>query len=254
MVDPSGWRECWSDRYTGIDRPSGDGAATATGRPHPLRIAGEAWLRWDAVLSDILRRRPNFLAAGSGAQETLKLPPFSCDIVQVSDGGSSVQGVICFDSGKRMIYAVFVEVELFPPGSYREVKWTRRERSSSGEPLDLLAESLSLNQRLSLERIGPCGAEAGPSPGGDPVLRDWSSLCTGRSVEPDEWTARDPRLCRERWRPLLAPSSSEVGPVGTIPYDAVYPDAQVFDNFAVIGHVPVRSLRSRSTGLELVYG
>jgi hypothetical protein len=159
-----------------------------------------------------------------------------------------VQGVICFDSGKKMMYAVFVEVDLFSPGSYREVKWTRRERSSLGEPLDMLCETLSLNQRMSLERIGPYGQVPEP-------LRDWSSLCTNRSVEPDEWTVRaeDPR-CRERWRPLLLSASSEVGPVGTIPYDAVYPDTQVFDNRAVISHVPVRSLRSRSTGLELVYG
>jgi hypothetical protein len=247
----SGWEERCSDRYTGIEAPVNGAPNSALAQSNQtIKVAGETWLRFDLILTDILKRRPKFLADPDS--KDFQLPPFSCDIVEISDGGGTVQAVLCFDTGKKMIYAVFVEVDLFSPApssSYREVKWTRRERASTCEPLEGVAELLSLNQRMCSERIGPYGALDPDDPHQQqqhPPLRDWSALCTARSVEPDEWTVRDPR-CFGR-------GAFTAGGSTRIPYEAVYPDAQVFDNRAVMFQIPVRKLTCRSTGLELAYG
>jgi hypothetical protein len=266
------WERSCSDRLTGIEVPR------SSRRCHPLtssggdaiRIVGERWLRLDAVLEDIVRRRPKFAppppisddSSSGDKPATPRAPVHSVDIVQVSHGGEVLQAVICFMPchNKRTMYAVFVEVDLLAQvPSYREVTWLKRSlslatdrasptRDEAEVVLARMAETLSLNQRMSLERIGPYSVDPEP-------LRDWSALCRSEgTVEPDEWTARDPDPIRWRMKQSRQVDSDTISMSDAIPYDAIYPDCHVLDNLAVLRQTPVRSLKSRSSATEIVYG
>lgn len=266
------WERSCSDRLTGIEVPR------CSRRCHPLtssggdgiRVVGERWLRLDAVLEDIVKRRPKFgppppISDDSSSGDnpaTLRVPVHSVDIVQVSHGGEALQAVICFMPchNKRTMYAVFVEVDLLAQiQSYREVTWLRRSlslatdhasptRDEAEVVLARMAEILSLNQRMSLERIGPYSVDPEP-------LRDWSALCRCEgTVEPEEWTVRDPDPIRWRMKQSGQVDSDTIPMSDAIPFDAIYPDCHVLDNLAVLRQTPVRSLKSRSSATEIVYG
>lgn len=227
FLRPGEWQDCHSHRYSG--HLLGDHTAPPQFQPlreAGLRVASEARVRLSSILRDMLRRRPKLVAPPHSPD---RLPLFSCDLVEVGHGGISLQVVICFDSGKHAIYAVFVEIHVMRQ-SYRELHWTRRDTRSTSEPLDTVAEILSANRRMSQQRLGPYRARPEP-------LQGWTGLCTARSVEPDEWTACHAPVVPDK-----------------VPWDALYPDAQVFDNRAVLLQAPVQSLRARSVPVELVYG
>jgi hypothetical protein len=278
MVAENGacWEVLCSDRHTGVVVPHGSCSChpPTSSAGDAIRIVGESWLRLDVVLEDIVRRRPKFAppprsTSDDDSPATPRLPIHSVDIVQVSEGGESLQAVICFMPchSKRIMYAVFVEVDLWAAAvpSYREVAWLKRSpaphratsssstRSDDVEDVEAdlarMAESLSLNQRMSLERIGPYSVEPEP-------LRDWSGLCRGGgTVEPDEWTARDPDPARWGAKQMGHDEDSDgIQTADAIPYDAIYPDCHVLNNLAVLRQTPVLSLTSRSSATEIVYG
>eukprot|EP01082_Thalassiosira_pseudonana_P011378 g9802.t1 g9802 contig4:612452-614416(-) len=130
-----------------------------------LTIAFEAYLRVDALLSDILDRRQSSLFRKSPYQnESVRfMPDFSYNLLSVSQDGLGVVLVIVFCNREKMMQqttkkppsalGLFVNLNIYDQ-SYDEVKWVQHPSCNDEKSMKEWCKSLALNWRQKETQVG----------------------------------------------------------------------------------------------------
>jgi hypothetical protein len=213
-----------------------------------LIVVHEAHLELGRIVTDICRRRPNL--------NYLQSWDLYAEIVGIRNGGRIATFLIGFEGTKARssFIGVFVKVDLFQ-GSYKELNWIKEIKVASESERRGLRRWMAracLCRRMRDLGVGPYSV--------DPSLkRVWTDLCK------DNMTKQEARLDfdSDAWRMFLdftddsscqRPTNLQKPSIPSrISRDSLYPDAQLFDNFAVINLLPIRSMTALSAPVELVY-
>lgn len=241
------WDQCWCDRLTGSTCDAGPQL------DNDLEVAFEAYLCVDALLSDILSRRKNFL-------QCLANTDFYYNLISVA--GRSVVLVIVFanetvthdrkgesftSSTKRPAsFGVFVKLDLYTQ-SYDEIEWVQHPSRADAAFLRYWNNALALNHRMRERRIGPfcVGSDTNKQ------LRHHNWGISPREVNFDrnECEAVNPDV----WKSFVVAFGNNTKLPKEIAFSSLYPDCDIATNRAVIYAKPVSKIACRSP-ISLVYG
>ena len=258
--DESAWEMCLSDSTTG--NRSCDGHEFQTNDGSKMNIAFEAYLRIDALLSDILDRRSSSLFKKSPYQnENVRfMPDFFYNLVSVSIDGLGVVVVIVFSNNEKMLQStkkipsslgVFISFNLFDQ-SYDELKWYSHPSCNDASSMKQWCNSLALNWRMKECHVGVFCLS--PSKIG-PQLDNWISGTHECNVDEDLRDDCNVELWSEyvEQGQLFNRKGTIVAPKD-VAMSSLYPYCDVVTNRAVHNAIPVKRMVSRHSPLELIYG
>ena len=226
-----------------------------------LSIAFELYLHIDALLSDIMSRRQASLFKNTPYQNERVsfMPDFYYNLVSVSPDSLKVTVVIVFSNKEKQMHStkkvpsalgVFVQVNLFDQ-SYDELKWVQHPTlSDDAASMKQWCNSLALNWRMKECRVGVfCldSAEIGSK------LDSWTCKTHEENAEDDLIDDRNVNLWSEYVTAKKTNGSVAKVPKG-ISMSSLYPHCDVITNRAVVQHIPVKIITSRSCPIELIYG
>lgn len=228
----TGWRDCWSDRQTGLKAMLGPDHSTtpSISNEKALHVAFTAFLSMTALLQDILLRYPKFLKhsktkAYNGCsidseqhQRSIPIiPNYTYDVVSVTEGGQMIEVLLVFSAPDQSCWykksiqqneeyksksvGVFILIDLITQ-DYMELSWLKSNYSIDDDLVQICRLALG-RRRHSLTSTG-----------------------TTNSIQHD----------------IAAP------------LELLYPDCQAIDNIAVRQQRPVLSIKARSSPIELYYG
>ena len=226
-----------------------------------LSIAFELYLHIDALLSDIMSRRQSSLFKNTPYQnESVSfMPDFYYNLVSVSPDSLKVTVIIVFSNKEKQMRStkkvpsalgVLVQINLFDQ-SYDELKWVQHPTlSDDAASMKQWCNSLALNWRMKECRVGVfCldSAEVGPK------FDSWTCKTHEENADDDLVDDRNVNL----WSEYVTAKKTN-GSAAKVPKDismsSLYPHCDVITNRAVVQHIPVKRITSRSSPIELIYG
>jgi len=226
-----------------------------------LRIAFELYLHIDALLSDIMSRRQASLFKNTPYQNERVsfMPDFYYNLVSVSPDNLRVTVIIVFSNKEKQMHStkkvpsalgVFVQVNLFDQ-SYNEIKWLQHPTlSDDAASMNQWCNSLALNWRMKECRVGVfCldSAEVGSK------FDSWTCKTHEENADDDLVDDRNINL----WSDYITAKKAQ-GAAAKVPKDismlSLYPHCDIITNRAVVQHIPVKRIPSRSSPIELIYG
>jgi len=226
-----------------------------------LSIAFELYLHIDALLSDIMSRRQSSLFKNTPYQnESVSfMPDFYYNLVSVSPDSLKVTVIIVFSNKEKQMHStkkvpsalgVFVQVNLFDQ-SYNELKWLQHPTlSDDAASMKQWCNSLALNWRMKECRVGVfCldSAEIGSK------FDSWTCKTHEENADDDLVDDRNVNLWSE-YVTAKKTNGSAVKVPKDISMSSLYPHCDVITNRAVVQHIPVKRITSRSSPIELIYG
>ncbi|KAL7548518.1 hypothetical protein ACHAWF_011803 [Thalassiosira exigua] len=241
------WEECVSHAESG-HHVGNDGAGKCPG----LRAVHEAYLRVDALLSDIIAHRQTSLFEKSPYrnQSVSFMPEFFYNLVRASPDDMKVLIVVVFSNREKRIgsservpsaLGVFVEVNL-SDGSYRELEWVQHATCDDAPSLRRWCDALALNWRMKECRVGMFCLDPSRRP------ERWVGTTHERNVDEDTDDDVDVELWGE-WK-----GADRRGSPKDVAMSSLYPHCDVITNCGVRDAVPVKRIASRNSPVELVYG
>ena len=261
------WEIITSDSQTGCypytKEEEGDGVKLQQRHSKDgLSVAFELYLHIDALLSDIMSRRQSSLFKNTPYQnESVSfMPDFYYNLVSVSPDSLKVIIVIVFSNKEKQLHStkkvpsalgVFVQVNLFDQ-SYDELKWLQHPTlSDDAASMKQWCNSLALNWRMKECRVGVfCldSAEIGSK------FDSWTCKTHEENADDDLADDRNVNL----WSDYVEAKKKAQGAATKVPKDismsSLYPHCDVITNRAVVQHIPVKRITTRSSPIELIYG
>ena len=249
------WEEVRSDPESGhvaVARETGGGSG--------LHIAFEAYLRVDALLSDIVSRRRTSLFKKSPYEKTF-VPDFFYNLVSATPDSCRVVLVIVFSNKEKMMRSgdkvppalgIFVEISLFDQ-SYSELKWVQHPSCSGGPSMKKWCDSLALNWRMKECRVGVFCLESDEI---GPRMEQW----VGKTHEGYASEDADDDVNVDLWgkyvemKKIASRREGVVAAPKNIAMASLYPHCDVVTNEAVCNAIPVKRIASCASPIELVYG
>lgn len=228
-----------------------------------LTIAFEAYLRVDALLSDILDRRQSSLFRKSPYQnESVRfMPDFSYNLLSVSQDGLGVLLVIVFCNREKMMQqttekppsalGLFVNLNIYDQ-SYDEVKWVQHPSCNDEKSMKEWCKSLALNWRQKETQVGVFCLNENDA---KRRLENWKGGTHEYNTDEDI----DDDCNATLWSSFVlnwecATKKNSVAAPKDVSMSSLFPFCDVVTNQAVCKGIPVTTISSKKSPIELVYG
>jgi hypothetical protein len=218
-----------------------------------ITIVSEGYLRIDALLSDVLRRRKKMIYGSTESQISQVVPDFYYNLISIEESRSA-KLVIVFKNPlfgrlpsslasppKRQrvpaSFAVFLTIDLFDQ-SYTETKWFHNADSKN---LQQWCNQLATHHQMSSMQVGPYCV---------PTFTE--TVGAKRRLETHERNEDDEDESNfDKWKLFVKQNRSKAPK--DIGMSSLYPFCDVITNGAVIRNTPVHKISCRYFPLELAY-
>ena len=139
---------------------------------------------------------------------------------------------------------MFVRVDLFS-GRFEELDWVKSMGAKEVSSLRRWCNALALNRRMKQMKAGPYSINMRHA-------IDWGKLCKETYFDYDEEDDFSPSV----WKDYVESRENILTkqPPKYISLASLYPDCDMVSNRAIINCIPVSSLKSKHSPIELVYG
>jgi len=218
-----------------------------------ITIVSEGYLRIDALLSDILRRKKKMIYGSTGSQISQVLPDYYYNLISIEQSRSAKLAIVfknplfsrlssslASPSKRQRVpasFAVFLTIDLFDQ-SYTETKWFQNADSNN---LQNWGNQLATHHQMSVMQVGPyCVPTFTETVGAKRRLK------THERNEDDEDESNF-----EKWK--LFVNQNRLKAPKDIGMSSLYPSCDVITNGAVTTNTPVHKISCRYFPLELAY-
>ena len=214
-----------------------------------LNIVFEGYLKVDALLSDIIRRRKKMIYANDS--ELCILPDYYYNLVSITNGRSA-NLVVVFNNPRFVesgtverqkkvpaAYGICVTLDLFDH-SYTETQWLQHPTCNGAVCLRQWSNKLAVTKRMAEMRVGPYSVSTSKEIFG--IKTHEMDINDEDDTNVDIWEAF-----------VNQEGSKRVEPPKAVAMSSLYPFCDVVNNDAVISAIPVHRISCRNFPLELYY-